>query len=222
MTHMMSQASKNSLTLYSLDEEPWLEKWARIFRYWQAIPSLKKSEQIAKPVILDIGCGQDILFAHYLQDHFPALLESGHYFGIDPLMKVKGRTFPKGVTIIPKMFQHSESKTIPSGDLIVMFALLEHVPDPFELLSFAVSKLKKGGRLVLTTPSPLAKPILEFLAFTVGIISEREIDEHENYFTRQDLLALYEQLPAKLKKSLSVHHKYFELGLNNLLVIEKN
>lgn len=53
--------------LISLDDEPYLEKWARLFRYNTSLPVikmlLKKKKQIA---LLDVGCGQDVLYSSVL------------------------------------------------------------------------------------------------------------------------------------------------------------
>jgi hypothetical protein len=73
--------------------------------------------------------------------------------------------------------------------------------------------LKPGGQLVLTVPSFAAKPVLEFLAFRVGIVSEAEIRDHKRYYDRWSL----QQLFAGSGLVIDVH-RYFQLGMNNFVV----
>lgn len=100
-----------------------------------------------------------------------------------------------------------------------MFAVLEHVDDPASLLAVAYEKLKDHGSIIATTPTWLAKPILEFLSSVIGVISPREIQEHKQYFSKQSLEELARALPNQ--RNCTWSHRYFELGLNNVLVVNK-
>jgi SAM-dependent methyltransferase len=73
--------------------------------------------------------------------------------------------------------------------------------------------LKPGGQVILTVPSLAAKPVLEFLAYRVGIVSEIEIRDHKCYYDRKSLAALF----ANSGLTIDRHH-YFQLGMNNFLV----
>lgn len=192
--------------LISLPNEPLLEKWARLFRFlatYQTVHSILSEKKTAW--VLDIGCGQDILYYKFLKivarDHF-------RYVGIDPLIIPKKG---KGYEIRKATFE--ESAISQKFDVIVMHAVLEHVDDPKSLLKFAIKHLSPDGKIVVTTPTPGAQKLLEFLAHYIGILSAREIDEHKNYFTKESL--------QKLAKPLHVQliHRYFEFGLNNFVEI---
>lgn len=77
--------------------------------------------------------------------------------------------------------------------------------------------LRPGGITLLTVPSHLAKPILEFLAYRLGVVSEAEIRDHKRYYNKADIKALVEKTQnLKLEK-----HRYFQLGLNNFVLLRK-
>lgn len=100
-----------------------------------------------------------------------------------------------------------------SFDLITMLAVLEHLDHPEAILKEIARLLRPGGGLLLTVPSWYAKPVLEFLAFRIGIVNSDEIRDHKRYFNREDLLDLIEATPGLQV----VHHEYFQWRFNNLL-----
>lgn len=204
-------------SLMSLPSDPWLEKWARYFRFQKAVPLLKDYLTKHKGVIrlIDYGSGQDILFYKFLSHCFPSEINRIEYIGIDPLAK---RSKRKNIEIIPSQFE--KVKLNKKADIAVMFAVLEHVDSPQKLLSHSLKLLKPKGIIIVTTPSWLSKPVLEFFSYSLGIIAVREIEEHKRYFSKFSLLNLGNQLLLH-SHSINFTHCYFELGLNNLFVIRK-
>lgn len=101
-------------------------------------------------------------------------------------------------------------------DVVTMLAVLEHLQDPETALITLNQALRPGGRIILTVPSTYSKPVLEFLAFKLHLISEPEIRDHKHYYNRAMLLAL-------LKKTgfSSVEHRYFQLFMNNFVIARK-
>jgi hypothetical protein len=73
--------------------------------------------------------------------------------------------------------------------------------------------LQPQGKLLLTVPSHLAKPVLEFLAFRLGLVSADEIRDHKRYFNRTDLVEILSEAGLQI-----VLHQYFQLGMNNFCV----
>ena len=69
---------------------------------------------------------------------------------------------------------------------------------------------------MLTTPTRMAKPILEFMAFQLHIINEDEILEHQHYYSKRDIVMLGKKLGMELVK-----YSYFEMGLNSIIVYKK-
>lgn len=100
-----------------------------------------------------------------------------------------------------------------SFDLVTMLAVLEHLEQPKAILREIYRILDTGGELVLTVPSKLAKPVLEFLAFRVGVVSRTEIADHKAYYNRSSLVHILASTGFTVRE-----HSYFQLGMNNFCV----
>src|SRR4029079_4754423 len=78
--------------------------------------------------------------------------------------------------------------TLPFGpdtfDVITMLAVLEHLNDPLRVLAEIRRVLSPRGTLILTVPSHAAKPVLEFLAYRLHLVSHAEIADHKRYYGR--------------------------------------
>lgn len=117
---------------------------------------------------------------------------------------------------------NSKPCTLPfedeSFEVVTLLAVLEHLNYPLECLHEISRVLKPNGICLLTVPNHLAKPVLEFLAYKLKIVSEAEIRDHKRYYNKQDLLDLLDQTPhLNLKK-----HHYFQCGMNNFTLIIKD
>ena len=188
----------------SFFKEAILEPPARWARFRRSIELLPKK----RVALLDLGSGPRGELGLVLGDRLKK------YIAIDPLF-VAGRA-PKHWQVVKQTLVKKIPLPSESVDVVVSTAFIEHVNQPREIMAEAVRVLKKGGRLILTTPTPRAKRLLEFLAFDLGLLSKREIAEHKNYFDRDGLKRLLTGLPVK-----RIQHRYFELGLNNLLLVIK-
>lgn len=151
--------------------------------------------------LLDVGCGNgNLLF------NLANRLSYGE--GLD--QKVNSHT--EG-NIHLQSWHASMPLPFPSASFgaVTMMAVLEHLDNPRFVLSECLRVLEPAGRLLLTTPSPMAKPILEFLSFRLGIVSPQEIADHKHYFSkdeiRQFLLAVGFPVSA-------ISIKYFQFGFN--------
>jgi SAM-dependent methyltransferase len=98
-----------------------------------------------------------------------------------------------------------------SVDLVTCLAVIEHVDRPDILVREARRVLRPGGTLVVTTPSKLAKPVLEHVLARFGVIDPEEILDHKRYFTPTTLRATIEAggFPHE-----EITIRRFELGLN--------
>ena len=96
-----------------------------------------------------------------------------------------------------------------------MLAVIEHLNNPTHILNEIHRVLKNSGVLVLTTPTPSSKPVLEFLG-RIGILDLDEILDHKIYYSKKMLL-----------DTLNTHgfeviiHKYFQFGFNQYVVAKK-
>lgn len=102
-------------------------------------------------------------------------------------------------------------------DVVCLLAVLEHLNYPFDMMQEIARVLKPKGVAILTVPSHLAKPVLEFLSFKLKIVSEDEIADHKRYYNKKDLLSL----SANLNTLKLAKHKYFQCGMNNFALFEK-
>lgn len=103
-----------------------------------------------------------------------------------------------------------------SCDRVFMLAVLEHLEDAEAMVKECHRILKKGGILVLTTPTPVAKPILEFLSFKLHLISRASIEEHKHYYSRPEMMEIFKKCGFS-----SARYRKFMFGVNSLAVVKK-
>jgi 2-polyprenyl-3-methyl-5-hydroxy-6-metoxy-1,4-benzoquinol methylase len=99
-------------------------------------------------------------------------------------------------------------------DTIIMLAVLEHMKSPEETLKLLRTYLSEQGKIIITTPSSAAEPVLK-IGSKIGLFSN-EMDEHENHFPKDKLIAMCSRAGYRI-----VYYKRFELGFNHLIILEK-
>ena len=97
-------------------------------------------------------------------------------------------------------------------DCIIFADILEHLKDPVPLLKQAVSLLKPGGRLVITTPHPFSDLPHRVLSF-LHALSPMAQGEHHRLLGTKDLGPLADDLEMDL-----LCYKRFLCGMNQLAV----
>lgn len=150
--------------------------------------------------VCDIGCGD----GSFLCAISPYISQG---YGFDK--KAKERSFDN---IVIKKARIDKKVPLDSDtmDCVSMMAVLEHLEDPAKVLQECHRILKPGGRILLTTPSPPAKPILEFLSYRLNIVNPEEIRDHKRYFSKRDLRDVLDQ-----SRFREINVRTFEVGLNN-------
>ena len=108
--------------------------------------------------------------------------------------------------------------TSQCADVVVSLALVEHLNNAQRHFNEIYRILKYEGCLLLTTPTPLAKSVLEFLSYKLHLVDKIEIDDHKYYFSIGDLEAML--LRAGFKKDKMTLSK-FMFGLNSYVVCIK-
>ncbi len=184
------------------DNWPWFEVLLAYLRYQVIKPYIIMKP---KPVCVDIGCGFYGRFLKSISDK----IERGYGFDI------RGNDEEYRNVRIINNSKFDGNIPLKDGvvDCVFMLAILEHLPMDSELLDEGIRVLKKGGIIILTTPTPISKPILEFLSYRLHIISEDSIREHKHYFDR------YELEDKMLNNGCSVlYYKKFELGMNQMII----
>jgi ubiquinone/menaquinone biosynthesis C-methylase UbiE len=94
------------------------------------------------------------------------------------------------------------------ANVVTMLAVLEHMDHPQAIINECFRILKPGGILLITVPSPLNKYPLEVLS-KLGIVQQKMIDQHKNYFTHQSLRDMFDKAGFS-----SATVEAFQLGLN--------
>jgi SAM-dependent methyltransferase len=160
--------------------------------------------------VLDFGCG----FQSYLLNHIRNDIKEG--IGID-----YDANESRSIDNVRLMKFHYKGRfpfEDKKFDKVFMLAVFEHIPldETVSLLTELKRILKDDGRIVLTIPTPKGKPIMEFLAFQLGVISKDEIADHKKYYAKEDIQA------EAVKAGLSLeYHSYFQFGWNSLQVLKK-
>lgn len=181
------------------------DKWNVIDRLLQNVRYRRAADLIPNgSIVLDFGCG-DGGFLRYLS---PRISQG---IGIDPFATpVKGDSC--------SILRHSPGQDFPvasnSVDVVTALAVVEHLDEPSWFLKEAHRVLREDGRLIITTPSPCSKPLMEFLAFNLHVISEVDIRDHKTYYSSHAIHRLLD-----LYKAIS--YRTFQLGLNQLIVANK-
>lgn len=161
-------------------------------------------------VILDFGCGNK----SFLLGSVGSKIKSG--VGLDYEVENKK---DKNVEYINYKFNGNLPFKDESFDKVFMLAVLEHIEVSMVDNLFMEFKriLKSDGKIILTTPTPRSKNILEFLAYKLKIISSKEIQDHKKYYDKNEITRLVKRCNLKL-----FDYKLFQLGLNSRAILEKS
>jgi 2-polyprenyl-3-methyl-5-hydroxy-6-metoxy-1,4-benzoquinol methylase len=194
-------------TAHGQEKEPFLERFLSASRYAKTIRFLRKNCKDRQFVGLDAGCGYHGAFVAKVNAALPAI----HFHGCDICVA------PEQSDLFVCNIDDLATVTL-KPDIVVMHAVLEHLDNPSNVLSAVHALLPMGGYLIVTVPSPRAKRILEILAFQLGIVSKKEIEDHKHYWNKKTFLAMLD----RSNQGFSVAaHRYFQFRLNNWIVLQK-
>lgn len=160
--------------------------------------------------VLDFGCG----YQAYFLRHIKHIVSTG--IGID--YDIENIKIDGNVKLVKLRFIDKLPLADNLFDKVFLLAVIEHMPliSEFSLLRELRRVLKKGGRIILTTPTPFGKKVLEFLAFKLKIISVKEIRDHKKYYSYDDFREIAGKFNLKIVK-----YETFQLGVNSICVMEK-
>lgn len=133
--------------------------------------------------ILEIGCGNDPIFACYDDYKVMDIIEPGNFFYEDTKSKIgnDGR-----ISITKGFIEESHSKLSNDYDVIVIGGFLHEIDNPEEVLA-AVKKIASPSTVVITYV-PNANSFHRLLAFESGLIkSNYEFSENDKLFGRRNV-----------------------------------
>lgn len=171
---------------------------------------LKKISGSSPKILLDFGCGYN---AHFLSRVVKLLPFTSKAVGVD--LVVNDDFHSEAITLLAGDLNKRLSFPDEKFDLVFSMAVLEHLEKYDVALVEMHRVLKTGGYLFLTTPSPRAKPILEFLS-DLGLIDQKEIRDHKHYFSRAELEDFLDGIGYA-----EVRVEPFQFGLNTIAVCRK-
>jgi SAM-dependent methyltransferase len=156
--------------------------------------------------VLDIGCLRGDMFRRF-EDRM------GYGVGIDPLI-IEPVEHEKW-RLVPGLFPEDLPDDTPF-DVISMLALLEHIPRAKQprLVSECARRLRPGGYLVITVPSPVVDRILAVLVH-LRLADGMSLEEHYG-FRPQETASLFTGGEFALAKQ-----RRFQFGINNLFVFRR-
>lgn len=161
----------------------------------------------ANSCIVDVGCGRE---AAFLMDHKDKIRKG---IGLDYRIT---DCIDDNITLVNNQGMCQWPIDAESVNTVFLNAVLEHLENPLEILQESKRILVPGGMIVLTTPTRIAKPVLEFMAYKLHIINEEEIREHKHYYNKKDIYKLAEILRVSVYK-----YGFFELGFNSIIILKK-
>lgn len=164
-------------------------------------------------VVVDTGCGYRGRLLKWILDHYKIEKGIGIDLSVDEDLKI-----PKMVLLKSDL---NGDLPIETGlaDFVISTAVIEHLSNSPQYVKEIARVLKSGGELVITTPSKLAKPILEFMAFKLHVINTQEIKDHKYYFSLSELKQL---LIGNGFKEENIKSQTFLFGLNDFIYARKN
>ena len=185
-----------------------------MFCFWDNFLRWRRVQKVSKylplnSIVCDIGCGKE---AYFLKKFSP-LIKKG--IGLDE--EIEDYNDPN---LEFKKFKTTDSLPLEneSCEVITMMAVIEHLSYPQEILKECFRCLKQGGKIIITTPTPISKPILELSAFKLNLIDKKEISDHKNYFWPERLKLM---LVSAGFKEENIKSRFFELLLNSLTIAKK-
>jgi len=112
-------------------------------------------------------------------------------------------------------YDHSKMEAT-KWDTITSLAVIEHIEyeEVFKIHQKFKTLLNPEGRIFLTTPTKIAKPVLELLAF-LSIIDKTNIDEHKHYWSKKEIYNLAKKTGFAVSK-----YRKFQLGFNQLAILK--
>lgn len=164
--------------------------------------------------ILDIGCGAGAFLN--------AAQKSGwNSFGVEPSDLAVNKALETGIKVFNGTFDEFYVSNQRTFDVVQLKNVLEHVPDPIDMLRKCYQILKSGGVLYVEVPNDY--DLIQRCG--VKIVGERNhwvsIPDHINYFNFKSLKKLVGKLGFKIIKLDTTFPMYIFLWIGKNFISDK-
>lgn len=156
-------------------------------------------------VVLDFGCGAQAWTARELRPLCQRI------DGVEP--SIAPCTI-EGIRIVSCLEKVQDS----DYNLVLALAVFEHLQpqDLRKTLNQLSTCTVPDALIVGTMPTPLARPVLEFLSYRLGLIDPSQIRDHKVYYDDLWLHEILQGTPWDLQT-----YRKFQLGMNSFFVLAK-
>ena len=144
-----------------LHKESTLTGSLRRFGMRNRVRSILAKTTIQKGSLLDVGCATGDFIASF------KVASGWDVTGLEIVPEAAAAARAKGLQIIEKNLEAAELSA-ESFDVVTMWDVLEHMPDPAQALRVCLSLLKPGGLLVLKCPDPAGREASIFRESWIG------------------------------------------------------
>lgn len=101
-------------------------------------------------------------------------------------------------------------------DSIVLCAVIEHLFNQKVVFESLAQALKPGGRILLTTPTPLGNDVVHRIGSAIGLFSKLARDDHIMIYNKLRFEILAREVGLEVEQ-----HDLFQVGCNQFVILRK-
>lgn len=177
---------------YYTSEKPlYLERFRQDLDWWNQVyaeryETFESFLEKAQRSLLEVGSGPGYFLLH-------GKIRGWQTLGVEPSAKAAAHSCELGVEVVEDFLTAQLAEQIGTFDVLHMYNVLEHVPDPVELLQLSHNLLNQQGLLCLSVPndySPFQTALQKGCDYSPWWLAP---PHHINYFNFASLSALLER-----------------------------
>ncbi|HEY4705871.1 MAG TPA: class I SAM-dependent methyltransferase [Thermodesulfobacteriota bacterium] len=177
---------------YYKDEKPqFIERVIEDLKWWDSVYDdrydfFESRLPFGRRFVLDIGCGPGYFLKRGMDRGWRCT-------GIEPSKQAARHAAGLGVDVVNAFFNNDTAPSLGTFDAVHLSEVLEHVPDPADVLKRAAGLLSRGGLICCVVPndySPVQKVLQEKLDYDPYWLAP---PHHINYFSFASLSGLMER-----------------------------
>lgn len=176
-----------------------------------SVLAVRRSADLRQKRVADLGCGYEATMVRsVLHDVSEAVL-------VDVALAGDLKEHPRVRAIEGLLPEALSTLADESLDVVLALAVLEHLYEPQRTLEEIHRLLVPGGLAVINVPAWRGKPVLEFVAFRMGISAD-SMDDHKMYYDPRDLWPMLVRAGFHPRAVRCRRHKF---GFATLAVVRK-